>query len=141
MWPKVNKADMPRMMEAIKEYLRSCLVVMRASLAYVIWKTILVQTSGDYPKYATPDDEIIARMLHLPPDMNRLHNEQSAQAVMEFTAEYEIENRNVDDILDQICKGTDLYPSVKQHKSTRDGRGAFYAIHSRWLDSKHQKLS
>ena len=40
-------------------------------------------------------------------------------------------------ILDQICKDTDLYPYVKQHKSKRDGRGAFYAIHSRWLGSNH----
>ena len=44
---------------------------------------------------------------------------------------YEIENRSVYNILDQICKDTDLYLYVKQHKSKRVGRGAFYAIHSR----------
>ena len=49
-------------------------------------------------------------MLHLPPDKNRLHDEQSAQSVKEHTAENEIDNRNVYDILDQICKDTDLYP-------------------------------
>ena len=41
------------------------------------------------------------------------------------------------DILDQICKDTDLYPYVKQHKSKRDSKGAFYAIHSRWLGPNH----
>ena len=44
-------------------------------------------------------------------------------------SEYEMDNRTVYDILNQICKHTDLYPYVKQHKSKRDGRGAFYAIH------------
>ena len=61
-------------MEAIKEYPRSCHGVAKASLAYVIRKTIKVQTYGDYPLYATPDDEMIARMLHLPTDQNKVHN-------------------------------------------------------------------
>ena len=80
---------------------------------------------------------MIARMLHLPPDRNKLHDEKSAQLVKECMAEYKIENRSVNDILDQICKNTDLYPSVKQQKSKKDGRGAFYAIHSRWLGPNH----
>ena len=41
------------------------------------------------------------------------------------------------DVLDQICKDTDLYPYVKLHKSKGDGRGAFYAIHFRWLGPNH----
>ena len=52
-------------------------------------------------------------------------------------AEYEIDNRMVYGVMDQIGKDTDLYPYVKQHKSKRDGRGAFYAIHSRWLGPNH----
>ena len=51
--------------------------------------------------------------------------------------EYKIDNRTVYYIIDQICKDTDLYPYVKQHKSKRDGREAFYAIHSRWLGLNH----
>ena len=51
--------------------------------------------------------------------------------------EYDVDNRTVYDILDQICKNTDPYPYVKQHKFKRDGRGACYAIHSRWLGSNH----
>ena len=51
--------------------------------------------------------------------------------------EYTIDNRMVYDILDQICKDTYLYPHSKQHKAVRDRRGAFYAIHSRWLGSNH----
>ena len=53
------------------------------------------------------------------------------------TPEYEIDNRTVYDVLDQIFKDTDLYPYVKQHKSERDDRGAFFAIHSRWLGLNH----
>ena len=48
--PKVNKADRAGTIESIKEYLRSCHGVIRAPLAYVIRKTILIQPYGDYPK-------------------------------------------------------------------------------------------
>ena len=89
-------------------YLRSCQDVMRVPLAYIIRKTIIVQIYGDYPRCLTPYDEMITRMLHLPPDKNRLHNWQSAKSVMDHTAEYKIDNRSVYDILDQICKFTDL---------------------------------
>ena len=61
-------------------------------LSYLIRKTITVQNYGGYSRYATPDDEMIARMLHLPLDKNRLHYEQSMQSVKEHTAEYKIDN-------------------------------------------------
>ena len=64
------------MMETIKEYFRSHCDVMKAPLAYITRKTITVHTYEDYPRYATPDNKMIARMLHLPPDKNKLHNEQ-----------------------------------------------------------------
>ena len=76
--PKVDEADMAGTMESIKEYLRSCHGVIRAPLANVMRSTITVQTYGDYPMYATPDSEMIARTLHLLLDKNKLHNEQSA---------------------------------------------------------------
>ena len=47
--PKFNKTDMVGTMETIKDYLRSHHGVMRAPLANVIRKTIVVQTYGDYP--------------------------------------------------------------------------------------------
>ena len=80
---------------------------------------------------------MIARMLHLPLDKNKLLLEKDAQTAHARTAEYEIDNKNVYNILDQIFKDTNFYPYVKQHKSKRDSRGAFYAIHSRWLDQNH----
>ena len=43
--------------------------------------------------------------------------------------------------MDQICKDTDLFPYVKQHKSSRDSRGVYYAIHSRWLGPNHVKAT
>ena len=46
---------------------------------------------------------------------------------------YEIDKRNIDDILDQIWKDADLYPYAKQFKSKQYGRKAFYAIYTRWL--------
>ena len=56
-------------------------------------------------------------MFHLPPNKNKLHKEQSAQSVMKHTADYEIDNRSVYDILDQIYKDIDLYPYAEQYKS------------------------
>ena len=40
----------------IKEYLRFYCGVARVPFAYAIRKTIIVQTYGDYPKYATFDN-------------------------------------------------------------------------------------
>ena len=76
---KINKSDMAGTMEAIKEYLRSCCGVIWAPLAYIIRKTIIVHTYGMYPMYATPDDKMITRMLHLPPEKNKLLCEKEAQ--------------------------------------------------------------
>ena len=128
---KINKSDMAETMESIKEYLRSHHGVVRAPLAYIIRKTITVQTYDEYPMYATPDDEMITRILLLPLDKNKLLPEKDVQRAQVYSTEYKIDNRMVYDVLDQICKDTDLYPYVKQHKPKRDGRGAFYAIHSR----------
>ena len=110
-------------------------------VAYIIRETIIVETNCDYCMYATLDDEMIPRMLCLPPDKNRLHNMHSAQSVKEHTAEYTIDNRSVDDILDHIYKITDLIPYVKHHKSNRDSRGVIYAIHSRWLGRNHANMT
>ena len=110
---KINKSDMAGMMESIKEYF----------LAYIKRKTITVQTMDDYPMYTTPDDKMIAKMLNLSPDKNKLLLEKNAHKVQDHTAEYVIDNRMVYDVLDQICNDTDLYPYVKQHKSKGDIRG------------------
>ena len=110
--------------------------IVRVPLAYTIRKPITVQVYGDYPKYATPYDEMVARMLHITPNKNKLHNKQSAQSVTKHTAAYKIDNRGVYDILAKIYKDTDLYPYVKQHKPKRDGRGTYYTI----LEGKKAKI-
>ena len=47
---------------------------------------------------------MITKMVHLPQDKNRLYDEQSEQSVKEHTAEYEIDNRSIYDIMDHIIK-------------------------------------
>ena len=69
MLPKINKSDVAGRMESIEEYLRS--------------------RCGKYPMYAFPDIEIITRMLHLPPDKNKLLLENDVQRVKDHMAEYE----------------------------------------------------
>ena len=80
-------------------------------------------------------------MLHFPSHKNKLQLESSVDKVKDHTAEYMIDNRMVYDILNQICKDTDLYPYIKQQKATRNRRGAFYAIHSRWLGLNHVNVT
>ena len=84
---KINESDTARTMESIKEYLMTHHGVVKTPLAYIIRKTITVQTYGDYPTLATPDDEVIARMLHLPPDKKKLHLESHADRVQDYTTE------------------------------------------------------
>ena len=86
MLPDTNKSDMAGTVEANEECLRSHHGVGRVPLAYVIRKTIIVQTYGNYPKYKTPDDNMITTMLHLPPDKKLLF-EHNAHSVKEHTAE------------------------------------------------------
>ena len=56
----------------IEGYLRSCNGFVKAPLAYVIRKTVIVWTYGNYAQYVTPYDEMIARVLHLLSDRNKL---------------------------------------------------------------------
>ena len=58
---------------------------------------------------------MIIKILKLPPDKNRHRKEH--------TAEYKINNN----IFNQICKDTDLYSYIKQHKSKKDDKGTFHA--------------
>ena len=131
---KINKSDMAGTMQSIKEYLRAHHGVIKEPLAYVIRKTY-----ADYPTHETPDDEMITRMLNLPQHKNKLLLESSLDKVRDGMPEYTINIRMVYDILDQICKDTDPY--IKQHNTPRDRRGAFYAIHSRWLAPNHVKVT
>ena len=87
MMPKVIKAYMEGLIETVKEYCRSCHGVMRT------------------PFVCT---------LHLPPDKNKISLESQVCTIKEHTAENEIYNRTIYDILDQIYEDTDLYPYIKQ---------------------------
>ena len=100
MLPKNNNVDKAGTLKAIEEHLRSHHDIIRAPLAYIVRKTITVKIYGD-PKHATPDDEKITRMLHLPQEKNKLLREHEASSVNEHTAEYEINNKEVCNILDQ----------------------------------------
>ena len=55
---------------------KAVIMVSQEHLLHVIQKTIIVQTYDDYPKYATHDNNMIARMLHLPPcqELQSTHN-------------------------------------------------------------------
>ena len=104
-----------------------------------------MHTYGDYPFYATPDNKMITRMLHLPQNKDKIYNKQSVQSVIQCMPEYNTDNRTVYDSLDQICKDTDLYPYINQHKSKRNAEGHFMPFTpGGWVQTmlmqQHQKL-
>ena len=70
---------MAGLMEVIKENLSLHHGVVKASLTYIIQKTITVQTYGDYSLYATPDDKMIIWILKLSSDKNKLFLEMNTQ--------------------------------------------------------------
>ena len=78
---------MAGMMQYIKKYLRSHYGVIRAPLVYIMRKTITIQTFGNQPKHAIPDNKMITRLLYLSPNKNKLHSEQSTLSVKEYVAE------------------------------------------------------
>ena len=101
--PQVKKANMVEMMEAIEKYLRLHHSVKRGPLSYVIRKAIIVQTYDTNSWYATPDDKIIAKMLHLLMKQNRLCKESMASSRKKHTIVYRVDNIT-NEVLDQICK-------------------------------------
>ena len=90
-----------------------------------------------FAEYSTPNNQMIARMLHLLTKQNRLHTESITSIRKEHTEAYKIDNRMLHAILDQICKDMDFYPYVKFFKSKQEVRGAFYYIHASWLRPNH----
>ena len=89
-------------MKAIKDYLRFHHGAVRVPLACIIIKTIIVQIYGDYPTYVTPDDKMVAMMLHLSSDKDKAHNKQNAHSINQCTRENQINNRTVYVIMNQI---------------------------------------
>ena len=73
--------------------------------------------------------------------MNKLLSVKDAQTVQVHTVEYKKDNGTVYEILDQIFRDSYLYPYVKQCKSNKDWRGAYYVIHSRWLGLNHVNVT
>ena len=96
-----------------------------------------MQTHGDYPMYETPDNERIT----LPSEKKKSSNMINTKIAQAHTGEYEIDNRTICDVLDQICKDTDLYSYLKQQQSKRNGRRAYYTIHSRWFGANHVNMT
>ena len=66
MLPKINKSDMEGIVEAIKECLKSNHDIEKAQLACIVRKMIIPKTNGNYLLYATSNEKMITKMLHLP---------------------------------------------------------------------------
>ena len=65
--------------------------------------------------------KMIAWMLHLLIEQNRLCTEPIVSSIKECATVYETENRTISDMLDQIWKDTDLYLYVNMVKSKQYG--------------------
>ena len=83
---KVSSAYMAETMKAIKEFLRSLHHLIGDLLAYITKKFLKVHTYDDYPKYVTSDNEMIARILHLPPVKNKANSVKKCMADTRWTS-------------------------------------------------------
>ena len=82
---RINKTDMPGMIKTIKEKLRSHQCVVKSS------------SSINHQENHSPDNDMITRMSHLPPDENKLLLEHNIHSVKEHIEEYDVDNRTVYD--------------------------------------------
>ena len=71
---------MASMMEVINNQFRSCHGVGKVPLTYIIRKIIVIETCGTYLWYATLDDKMIVRILHLLKEQKSLHIEEIASS-------------------------------------------------------------
>jgi hypothetical protein len=120
--PKLNEKDMVKTFDAIDSYLRVTLGETKIPLAYVTREDIEVEASADDPaaNYQTTDLEMIARAPH-----------ETAPGIPHPTLV--VDNFKVWEILQEICLDNNAWTWIKSFARSRNGRGAYLALHSHYL--------
>jgi hypothetical protein len=124
--PTIDPKNWPKTMDALQDYFSCVLGETKAPLAYVIRDVAEVPDEANDPpaNYDTPENEMIARMPH-----------QDPQGVDLPT--YIHDRSKVWQTMSVICRDDKCWTYVKPFQRSRDGRGAFQALHTHYLGANH----
>ena len=124
--PKIDAKNWPKTMDAIQDYFTCVLGETKAPLAYVIREEAAVTAEADDPpaNYTTPEDEMVARMPHQDNNGTDLPT-------------YLHDRSKVWQTMSEICQDDKSWIYVKPFQRSRDGRGAYLALHTHYLGANH----
>jgi hypothetical protein len=124
--PKIDPKNWPKTMDALQDYFNCILGETKAPLAYVIRDVAAVPDEADDPatNYDTPENEMVACMPH-----------QDAAGVDLPT--YIHDRSKVWQTMSEVCRDDKCWTYVKPFQRSRDGRGAFQALHTHYLGANH----
>jgi hypothetical protein len=124
--PAIDNKNWPKTMDSLRDYFSSVLGETKAPLAYVIRDDQAVQPEADDPpdNYDTPENEMIARMPHK--DTNDID-----------LPTYIHDRAKVWQTISEVTRDDKCWTYVKPFQRTRDGRGAFLALHTHYLGANH----
>jgi hypothetical protein len=124
--PKIDPKNRPKTMDALEDYFSCILGETKTPLAYVIRDVAEVpDEADDLPaSYDTPENEMIARMPHQDPQGEDLPT-------------YIHDRSKVWQTMSAICRDDKCWTYIKPFQRSRDGRGAYQALHTHYLGANH----
>ena len=124
--PTIDPKNWPKTIDAIQDYFSCILGETKAPLAYIIRDDAAVKPEADDipANYDTPENEMIARMPH----------QDNAGADLPT---YIHDRSKVWQTMAEICRDDKCWTYVKPFQRSRDGRGAFQALHTHYLGANH----
>ena len=124
--PTIDPKNWPKTMDALQDYFCCVLGETKAPLAYIIRDVATVPDEADDApdNYDTPENEMIARMPH-----------QDAQG--DDLPTYIHDRSKVWQTMSEVCRDDKCWTYVKPFQRSRDGRGAFQALHTHYLGANH----
>jgi hypothetical protein len=126
--PTIDPKNWPKTMDALQDYFSSVLGETKAPLAYVIRDVAAVPPEANDPaaNYDTPENEMIARMPH-----------QDTAVPPQNLPTYIHDRSKVWQAISEVTKDDKCWTYVKPFQRSRDGRGAFQALHTHYLGANH----
>ena len=124
--PAIDPKNWPKTMDALQDYFSCVLGETKAPLAYIIRDVAAVSDEADDPpgNYDTPENKMIARMPH-------------QDALGEDLPTYIHDRSKVWQTMSEVCRDDKCWTYVKPFQRSRDGRGAFQALHTHYLGANH----
>jgi hypothetical protein len=124
--PTIDPKNWPKTMDALQDYFSCVLGETKAPLAYVIRDVAAVtaEADDDAANYDTPENEMISRMPH-------------QDAAGQDLPTYIHDRSKVWQTMAEVCRDDKCWTYVKPFQRSKDGRGAFQALHTHYLGANH----